>query len=103
MSTEAFSTAGHGWSPTNVQRPSVIETGIFNYSNEGEISWYEFTLAIKELLGSSCKVNPIPTSQYPTPAKRPHYSLLNKTKIKTAYGLVIPQWRESLGRCIERI
>jgi hypothetical protein len=103
MSTEAFSTSGHSWSPANYQRSSVIETGIFHYSNDGEVSWYEFALAIKELIGSSCKVNPIPTSQYPTPARRPRYSLLNKTKIKTAYGMVIPQWRESLAQCIERL
>ena len=103
MSTESFSTAGHA-GPTNIeQRPSDIESGIFHYSNEGTISWYEFAVAIKELIGSSCKVNPVPTTQYPTPAKRPHYSMLDKSKIKNVYNLQIPLWRDSLRRCVERI
>ena len=78
-------------------------SGVYHYSNEGSISWYEFAVAIKELTGSNCKVNPIPSSQYPTPARRPHYSLLNKSKIKSTYGLNIPHWRESLVRCLKRI
>lgn len=77
--------------------------GIYHYSNEGEISWYEFASAIKELTGSKCQVNPIPASQYPTPAKRPHYSLLDKTKIKTVYGIEIPDWKSSLTNCIDQL
>lgn len=77
--------------------------GIYHYSNEGQISWYDFALAIKELTGSPCSVDPIPTSQYPTPAKRPHYSLLDKTHIKDTYGLTIPEWRERLAVCIREI
>jgi dTDP-4-dehydrorhamnose reductase len=77
--------------------------GIYNYSNEGEISWYDFAIAIKELIRSKCKVNPIPASQYPTPAKRPHYSLLDKTKIISIYAVSIKGWRESLASCIAKI
>lgn len=74
--------------------------GIYHFSNEGKISWYEFALAIKELLNSSCIVHPIPASAYPTPARRPSFSLLNKEKIKTVYGVEIPDWKESLEKCI---
>ncbi|MBS1666105.1 MAG: dTDP-4-dehydrorhamnose reductase [Bacteroidetes bacterium] len=77
--------------------------GIYHYSNEGTISWYEFAVAIKEMINSSCIVNPIPTSQYPTPAKRPHYSLLDKTKISAVYALAIKDWKESLHVCISRL
>lgn len=78
-------------------------SGIFNYSNEGRITWYDFALAIKELIHSNCKVNPISTAQYPTPAKRPAYSLLDKTKIRKVFSIEIPGWRESLARCVERL
>lgn len=77
--------------------------GIFHYSNEGQISWYEFAQAIKELTGSKCTVNPIPSSAYPTPAKRPQYSLLDKTRIRTAFGLEIPHWRKSLETCLNKL
>lgn len=77
--------------------------GIYNYSNEGRISWFEFASSIKELIGSSCIVNPIRASQYPTPAKRPHYSLLDKTKIKNTYGIEIADWKSSLVKCIDQI
>lgn len=72
--------------------------GIYNYSNEGECSWYEFALKIKDLSNSLIKINPIPTSAYPTPAQRPSYSLLDKTKIKSTYQLTIPHWEESLKK-----
>jgi len=77
--------------------------GIYNYSNEGKISWFDFATAIKEMIDSNCKVNPIPTSQYPTPAKRPHYSLLDKSKIISTYSLKINDWKESLASCIDKI
>ncbi|MXO06010.1 dTDP-4-dehydrorhamnose reductase [Flavobacterium sp. HBTb2-11-1] len=72
--------------------------GIYNYSNEGEISWYEFALSIKELGGYNCKVGGIPSSSYPTPAKRPSYSLLNKEKIKKVYNVNVPHYIESLKK-----
>jgi dTDP-4-dehydrorhamnose reductase len=77
--------------------------GIYHYSNEGRISWYEFALAIRDLTGSNCPVNPIPTTQYPTPAKRPHYSLLDKTLIKETYGVEVPDWRKGLATCISKL
>ena len=86
----------------NIENPTVAK-GVYHYSNEGSISWYEFAVAIKELIGSSCKVNPIPSNQYPTPARRPNYSLLNKSKIKSTYGLEIPHWKDSLVRCLKRM
>lgn len=72
--------------------------GIFNYSNEGTCSWYDFATKIKELSRSTIKINPIPTSAYPTTAKRPAYSLLDKSKIKETYQLEIPNWEESLKK-----
>lgn len=83
--------------------PNGNAKGIFHYSNEGEISWYQFAQAIKELTGSSCNVNPIPSSQYPTPAKRPQYSLLDKSRIRNAFHLEIPHWKKSLEACIDRL
>ena len=77
--------------------------GIYNYSNEGRISWYEFALAIRDLIGSTCEVHPIPTAQYPTPAKRPRFSLLDKSLISATYHLTIPEWRYSLVTCIEKL
>lgn len=82
---------------------TVFIPGIYHYSNEGQISWYDFAVAIKELTGSACIVNPIPGSQYPTPAKRPHYSLLDKSLIRSIYGIKIPAWRDSLAVCMKRL
>jgi dTDP-4-dehydrorhamnose reductase len=76
------------------------QAGIYHYSNEGVISWYEFALAIQEISGFDCVVSGIPSSDYPMPAKRPHYSLLDKSKIATTFGVVVPGYRESLERCM---
>ncbi len=78
-------------------------TEIFHYSNEGVCSWYDFAIAIFKAAPIRCKVNPIETKDYPTPAKRPHYSLLNKAKIKNTFNLSIPYWRDSLPECLEHI
>ena len=77
--------------------------GIYNYSNEGQISWYDFALAIHKLIDSSCTVGPIASVNYPTPARRPHYSLLDKSLIKKTYGISIPDWQTSLAICIKRL
>ncbi|AJI75282.1 dTDP-4-dehydrorhamnose reductase [Francisella philomiragia subsp. philomiragia ATCC 25015] len=79
----------------------VVE--IYNYSNEGVTSWYDFAKEIMSIAKIECQVNPIETVDYPTPAKRPHYSLLNKKKIKQDFGLSIPYWKNSLQDCIYRI
>ena len=78
-----------------------IRPGIYHYSNEGVISWYDFTKAIHRLAGiNNCQVRPLHTSEYPTPANRPHYSVLDKTKIKQTYDLDIPYWEDSLAECV---
>ncbi|GGA63154.1 NAD(P)-dependent oxidoreductase [Flavobacterium palustre] len=77
------------------------QAGIYHFSNEGEISWYEFALAIQEIGGFDCAVSGIPSSAYPTPAKRPAYSLLDKTKIKQVYDVAVPNYKESLQKCME--
>ncbi|REG98253.1 dTDP-4-dehydrorhamnose reductase [Flavobacterium aquicola] len=77
------------------------EAGIYHFSNEGEISWYEFALAIHEIGGFECLVSGIPSSSYPTPAKRPQYSLLDKSKIKNTYNVNVPNYKESLIKCME--
>ena len=81
-----------------------IISGIYHFSNEGVISWYDFTKAIHRLAGiSTCHVRPLHTSEYPTPAARPHYSVLDKTKIKQSYHIEIPYWEDSLKECIEKL
>ena len=78
-----------------------IVPGIYHFSNEGVISWYDFTKAIHRIAGiNTCHVRPLHTSEYPTPAARPHYSVLDKTKIKQTYNIEIPYWEESLAECI---
>ena len=76
--------------------------GVYHFSNEGVTSWYDFALAIHQLAGiDNCHVRPLHTSEYPTPANRPHYSVLDKTKIKQTYDVEIPHWQTSLAECIE--
>lgn len=78
--------------------------GVYHFSNEGVISWYDFTKAIHRIAGiTTCKVLPLHTSEYPSAAPRPAYSVLDKTKIKTTYGIDIPYWEESLEECIEKL
>jgi dTDP-4-dehydrorhamnose reductase len=77
--------------------------GIYNYSNSGVISWFDFAREIKNLLHSKCEVSPITTEQFPTPAKRPAYSVLDKTKINTVYNITIRDWKESLKKCITKL
>ncbi|MGN6533188.1 MAG: dTDP-4-dehydrorhamnose reductase [Ginsengibacter sp.] len=77
-----------------------VFSGIVNYSNSGVTTWYEFAQEIKSLVNSNCKINPIPTSSYPTPAKRPLYSVLDTSKIKDLLQVEIQGWKESLKKCI---
>lgn len=76
-------------------------SGIVNYSNSGVTTWYEFAEEIKLLVNSNCKINPIPTSAYPTPAKRPLYSVLDASKVTELLHLQIPSWKESLKKCVD--
>lgn len=81
-----------------------VQPGIYHFSNEGVCSWYDFTKAIHRLVGiTTCKVNPLHTEEYPTPAKRPHYSVLDKSKIKATYEIDIPYWMDSLQNCINQL
>lgn len=81
-----------------------IVPGIYHFSNEGVISWYDFTKAIHRIAGiTSCHVKPLHTTEFPTPAARPHYSVLDKTKIKQTYGIEIPYWEESLEKCVAKL
>lgn len=77
--------------------------GTYHYSNDGLCSWYDFAKAIFEISGTKLKVYPIPTSAYPTKARRPSFSVMDKTKIKTTFNLEIPYWRDSLVKCIHAI
>ena len=81
-----------------------VVPGVYHFSNEGVCSWYDFTKAIHRIAGiTDCKVNPLHTDEYPTPAKRPHYSVLDKTKIKNTYHIEIPYWMDSLQECISEL
>ncbi len=74
---------------------------IYNYSNEGVLSWYDFAKEIMRMAKLDCKINSIQTFEYPTPAKRPHFSLLNKSKIKSIFNIEIPFWKDSLDECLK--
>lgn len=81
-----------------------IQPGIYHFSNEGVCSWYDFAKAIHRLAGiTTCSVHPLHTAEYPTPAARPHYSVLDKTKIKKTYHIEIPYWEDSLRECIAEL
>ena len=81
-----------------------ITPGVYHFSNEGVISWYDFAKAIHRLAGiTDCRIRPLHTQEYPTPAHRPHYSVLDKSKIKQTYQQEIPYWEESLAECIEKL
>ena len=81
-----------------------VNPGLYHFSNEGVISWYDFTKAIHRIAGiTTCHVRPLHTEEYPTPAARPHYSVLDKTKIKQTYGIEVPYWEESLSECIAKL
>ena len=77
--------------------------GIYHFSNNGIITWYDFAIAIKEMSGSSCKINPIATEHFPTPAKRPAYSVLDKTKVQQTFGVKLKDWKKSLAVCLQKL
>ena len=78
------------------------EKEIFHFTNEGVCSWYDFAREIMEQSKLSCRVNPIESKDYPTPATRPHYSVLNKAKIKNRFNITIPHWKEGLTKCLKQ-
>ena len=79
------------------------EKGIYNYTNQGVASWYDFATAIRDLSGASCEIIPCHSSEYPQKARRPHYSVLDKTLVQKTFGISIPHWYESLKKCIAQI
>ncbi|MEN8117269.1 MAG: dTDP-4-dehydrorhamnose reductase [Bacteroidota bacterium] len=83
--------------------PKKFVPGIYHFSNEGVASWYDFAYAIFGISGVNCNVSPVLSDQFPTPAKRPAYSVLNKSKIKNTFDLKIPHWKESLEVCLDKI
>jgi len=80
-----------------------LVSGIFHYSNLGETTWCEFAKEIHAIKAIKCTVNPVTTEEYPTPAKRPKYSVLDKTKIQNSYNITIPEWKASLVKCIDKL
>jgi dTDP-4-dehydrorhamnose reductase len=79
------------------------QPGIYNYSNKGAISWFDFANEIKRLIQSECKINALTTEQFPTPAKRPKYAVLDKAKIQQTFSIKLKDWKESLTTCIEKL
>jgi dTDP-4-dehydrorhamnose reductase len=77
--------------------------GIYHFTNEGACTWYDFALKIFEIAGINCNVKPLTTAEYPTRAKRPAYSILDKSKIKAIYGIKIPEWEEGLKNCLRNL
>ena len=86
-----------------IEKTKPIQNGIYNFSNEGVASWYDFAVEIMNQSGIDCKIKPILTKDYPTPATRPHFSILDKSKIKETLGIEIPHWKESLIKCLKII
>jgi dTDP-4-dehydrorhamnose reductase len=82
----------------DMQHETLSNYGIYNFSNEGICSWFDFAVEIFKQNTISIKVNPIPTEAYPTPAKRPKYSVLDKSKIKSTFGITIQNWQEALAQ-----
>ena len=85
------------------ENPDRFKHGIYHYANEGQCTWYELTTEIIKYSGSKCTIIPIQTADYPTPAKRPAYSVFNKEKIKETFNIEIPHWKVSLPRCLSRL
>ena len=79
------------------------KTGIYHFSNEGVCSWYDFAKLICELSGNTCDIQPCYSEEFPSPVQRPHFSVLDKSKIKSTFGLKVPYWTDSLKKCIEEI
>lgn len=81
----------------------VDRSGIYHFSNEGVCSWYDFTIEIRNLSGNHCDVQPCHSDEFPSKVKRPHFSVLDKTRIKTTFGITVPYWKDSLVKCIAEL
>ncbi len=87
----------------NLLKAKSDKVEIYHYTNEGVCSWYDFAKKIMKMGARDCKVNPIPTTSYPTPAKRPYYSLMEKESLKIRFNIEIPYWEDSLEKCIQQL
>jgi dTDP-4-dehydrorhamnose reductase len=85
------------------QHQDAVLGGVYHYSNEGVTSWYDFAVTIKEMTNATTAIYPVTSDKYKTAAKRPGYSVLNKEKIKSTFGITIPYWRDSLAQCLKNI
>jgi len=83
--------------------PQKIRTEIYNYSNEGVASWYDLAHAIIRIKNIDCQLKPVLSKEFPSEAVRPHYSVLNKARVKNEFGISIPHWRDSLEKCLEKL
>ena len=88
---------------TLLEPGNLSKTGIYNYTNEGVCSWYDLACEVVDLSGNLCEVMPCSTADYPVKAARPHYSVLDKTKVKETFSIAIPYWKDSLRYCISKI
>jgi len=88
---------------TSTYEKKVDQPGVYHYSNEGAITWYDFAMFIKDHYGFDCKIRPIKTFEYKTAAARPKFSVLDKTKIKKTFGIDVPHWSHSLEECLNKI
>lgn len=86
-----------------IETGQLDKTGIYHFSNEGVCSWFDFAKAICEMSGNTCDIQPCHSDEFPSPVARPHFSVLDKTRIKQTFGIRIPYWTDSLKRCIEEI
>lgn len=86
-----------------IRRRQTDKTGIYHFTNEGVISWYDFALEISRLCGHGCRITPCLSEEFPSNVQRPHYSVLDKTSVKEVFGIEIPYWKDSLKKCIERL
>ena len=87
----------------STENKNKFSQGIYHFSNQGVCSWYDFAIEIMKLANINCKINPIESKNYPTPAKRPFYSVLNKSKIQNTFNISIPYWKDSLRQCVKKI
>jgi dTDP-4-dehydrorhamnose reductase len=88
---------------TKVNEAKMFHPGIYHFSNDGVISWCDFATTIRDIKKLNCSVQPITTAQYPTPAKRPFYSVLDKEKIQSSFGITLKNWRKSLEECLGKL
>ena len=86
-----------------IDRNELGRQGIYHFSNEGVCSWYDFALAVSELCQHNCRIMPCHSDEFPSKVQRPHFSVLDKTKIKNSFGVEIPHGMESLKVCMKRL